>query len=62
MKKIPIKGRSNSSRARPTHADRAAPLVDGRLQRIWQPEELARLRSMNQPFDAALAAGVSAGA
>jgi ABC-2 type transport system ATP-binding protein len=43
------------------HANRAGLLVDGRLQRIWQPEELARLRSMDQPFDAALAASMAPG-
>ena len=37
------------------HADRAALLVDGRLQRIWQPSDLAALRSTGQRFDDALA-------
>jgi ABC-2 type transport system ATP-binding protein len=37
------------------HADRAALLVDGRLQRIWEPADLAQLRSAGQRFDDALA-------
>jgi ABC-2 type transport system ATP-binding protein len=42
-------------------ADRAALLVDGRLQRIWQPSDLAQLRSAGQRFDDALARSMSAG-
>ena len=41
------------------HADRAGILVDGRLPRIWQPEDLPQMRSMGQRFDEALAASVS---
>ena len=41
------------------HADRAGLLVDGRLKRIWQPEELAHLRSMGRRFDDALATSTS---
>jgi ABC-2 type transport system ATP-binding protein len=41
------------------HADRAGILVDGRLRRIWQPEDLAHLRSTGQRFDDALAASMS---
>jgi ABC-2 type transport system ATP-binding protein len=37
------------------HADRAALLVDGRLQRIWEPSDLAQLRCAGQRFDDALA-------
>jgi ABC-2 type transport system ATP-binding protein len=44
------------------HADRAGLLMEGRLQRIWQSEELAELRSTGSRFDDALAAGMAAGA
>lgn len=42
------------------HADRAGLLVDGRLQRIWQVEDLAQMRSTGQRFDDALAASTQA--
>lgn len=41
------------------HADRAGILVDGRLRRIWEPGDLAQLRSTGQRFDDALAASLS---
>jgi ABC-type multidrug transport system ATPase subunit len=41
------------------HADRAGLLVDGRLQRIWPPDELARMRSERLRFDDALAQSLS---
>jgi ABC-2 type transport system ATP-binding protein len=43
------------------HADRAALLVDGRLQRIWEPSDLAQLRSAGQRFDDALARSMRSG-
>jgi len=43
------------------HAHRAALLVDGRLQRIWQSSDLVQLRSTGQRFDDALARSMSGG-
>jgi hypothetical protein len=41
------------------HADRAGLLVDGRLRRIWQREDLLQMRSTGQRFEDALAASMS---
>jgi ABC-2 type transport system ATP-binding protein len=40
------------------HADRAALLIDGCLQRIWEGAELEQLRATGRRFDGALAAGL----
>jgi len=37
------------------YADRAAILIDGRLQREWQKDEIRRLRADNADFEAAVA-------
>jgi len=40
------------------YADRAAVLIDGRLKRQWQKDEIRRLRESGQDFEAALAATI----
>jgi ABC-2 type transport system ATP-binding protein len=40
------------------YADRAAVLIDGRLQHVWPKEELQRLRATEADFEAALAAAI----
>jgi ABC-2 type transport system ATP-binding protein len=40
------------------HADRAALLIDGSLQRIWDSADLEQLRATGQRFDDALASGL----
>ena len=41
------------------HADRAGVLIDGRIRRIWQTEDLAQLRAKDQRFDDALATSMA---
>jgi ABC-2 type transport system ATP-binding protein len=40
------------------HADRAALLIEGRLQRVWESADLEGLRATGQRFDDELAAGL----
>jgi ABC-2 type transport system ATP-binding protein len=42
------------------YADRAGVLIDGRLKREWQKDEIRRLRENNENFEAALAATIGA--
>jgi len=40
------------------YADRAAILIDGRLKREWQQEEIRQIRASNKEFEAALAESI----